>query len=131
MTYFGSFPVALPMIVGSWGVVAGKIVEQGKKATLTKGMNVMAQVPDGAYSEYVRVPSSFVISYPEKINAAEATALLTQGQTAYHTLKTAGRLQVGESVLIHAGAGGVGSLAIQMAKALGAGTIIATASTQR
>jgi NADPH2:quinone reductase len=52
-----------------------------------------------------------------------------QGLTAYHVMATTGMLQQGESVLVHAAAGGVGYLAVQMAKLLGAGLVIATAST--
>jgi NADPH2:quinone reductase len=60
----------------------------------------------------------------------EAAAIPLQGLTAYHVIATSGMLQEGESVLVHAAAGGVGYLAVQMAKLLGAGLVVATASTQ-
>ncbi|HEY4570158.1 MAG TPA: zinc-binding dehydrogenase, partial [Kribbella sp.] len=59
-----------------------------------------------------------------------ALALVLQGTTAWHLLKTSTHLQPGESVLVHAGAGGVGSLAVQLAKLWGAGRVIATASSE-
>jgi len=66
---------------------------------------------------------------PESLSFDEAAAVPLQGLTAYHTIKTSGALKEGESVLVHAAAGGVGSLAVQMAKLLGAGRVIATASS--
>jgi NADPH2:quinone reductase len=74
-------------------------------------------------------PASSVIPLPEGLGFDEAAAIPLQGLTAYHCIKTSGALQPGESVLVHAAAGGVGTLAIQMAKLLGAGTVIATASS--
>jgi NADPH2:quinone reductase len=60
----------------------------------------------------------------------EAAAIPLQGLTAYHVLETSGQLEEGESVVVHAAAGGVGYLAVQIAKLMGASPIIATASTQ-
>lgn len=66
---------------------------------------------------------------PEGLDAIQAVALPLQGLTAYQTLVRFGHLQAGERILIQAAAGGVGTLAIQLARLLGAGQIIATAST--
>ncbi|WP_159887907.1 quinone oxidoreductase family protein [Paenibacillus puerhi] len=124
------YPLQLPTVLGQWAEVAGEVVEVGEGVSqLQAGMQVISQVPQGAYAEYVAVPAGFVLPAPPSLTPAQSTALLTQGQTAYHTLKTAGRLQTGETVLIHAAAGGVGHLAVQIAKALHAGQIIGTAST--
>ncbi|WP_232697418.1 quinone oxidoreductase family protein [Brevibacillus daliensis] len=123
------YPQLLPAVLGQWGVVAGRVVEIGESVTDIKiGTNVISQVPSGSYAEYVVVPSFLLLPSPERITPTQSTALLTQGQTAYHTLKSAGRMQAGDTVLIHAAAGGVGSLAI-LAKAFKAGKVIATAST--
>ncbi|MCF2436705.1 zinc-binding dehydrogenase [Streptomyces thinghirensis] len=64
------------------------------------------------------------------MDAAEATLLPSPAQTAYHSIKESGRLKPGESILIDAASGGVGHLAVQIAKAMGAGKVIATAGTQ-
>jgi NADPH2:quinone reductase len=70
-----------------------------------------------------------VFPIPDKVDFASATALFVQGLTAYGLLRDAAKLHEGESVLIHAAAGGVGSLAVQLSKLLGAGTVIGTASS--
>jgi NADPH2:quinone reductase len=63
------------------------------------------------------------------VGDGEALALILQGTTAWHVLKTSAHLATGESVVVHAAAGGVGTLAVQLAKAFGAGRVIATASS--
>lgn len=70
-----------------------------------------------------------LIPIPENVDFAQAAAILFQGLTAYHTIKTSGRLVAGETVLVHAAAGGMGTLAVQLAKIMGAGKVIATASS--
>ncbi|MGF9913428.1 quinone oxidoreductase [Paenibacillus ehimensis] len=123
------FPVPLPAVLGQWAEVVGQVAEAGEGVTNVEiGRSVIAQVPQGAYAEYVVVPSSMLLPVPHRLNLVQSAALLTQGQTAYHTLKSVGRIQPGETVLIHAAAGGVGSLAIQIARRMKAGKIIATAS---
>src|SRR5699024_10325886 len=67
---------------------------------------------------------------PEGVDDGQALALLLQGLTAYHVFVTTAKLAPGESVLVHSAAGGVGSLAVQLARPLGAGRVIATASTE-
>lgn len=125
------FPLQLPTTIGQWGVVSGKVIEVGDGVTaISKQAKVMAQIPNGSYAEYVAVSESLLVPLPDHIDIMVATALLTQGQSAYHALKTVGNMKKGEIVLIHAGSGGLGSLAIQMAKAFGAKKIIATASSQ-
>lgn len=73
--------------------------------------------------------STSVIPLPDQLDFPQATALLVQGLTAYFLLQLSAPPQPGQSILIHAAAGGVGSLAIQLAKLLGAGNVIATASS--
>src|SRR5205085_6398924 len=67
---------------------------------------------------------------PDAVSDAQALTTLVQGATAWHLLRTSAHLAEGETVVVHAGAGGVGTLAIQLAKRWGAGRVIATASSE-
>jgi NADPH:quinone reductase len=93
------------------------------------GRRVVAICGSGGYAEKVAAPEAQVFEVPDDIDDEVAAALFIQGLTAWHVVTTMGRLAAGESVLIHSAAGGVGSLAVQIARALGAGRIVATAST--
>ncbi|WP_306318080.1 MULTISPECIES: zinc-binding dehydrogenase [unclassified Streptomyces] len=108
---------ALPYIPGSEVV--------GRTPT---GRRVLARVSQG-YAEYAVAKDSALVDVPEGLAPASALALLMQGLTAWHLLRTAARLRAGESVLVHAAAGGVGSLAVQLAKEFGAGRVLAQAFT--
>jgi len=88
----------------------------------------MAMGPQGQ-AEYVSVNANFVFPYPETLDPVQAGGMPIVFLTSYHLLKTRGQMQAGDTVLIQAGASGVGTVAIQMAKAWGA-KVIATASTQ-
>jgi NADPH2:quinone reductase len=111
--------------------VVGKIVAKAEAAgEVPVGSRVLALIPQGGYAEYVAVPAALASPVPEGLDAMQAVALPLQGFTAYQTLARFGHLQAGERVLIQAAAGGVGTLAVQLARILGAGQIIATASTQ-
>jgi len=108
---------------------AGRVVELGEGvAGLTVGQPVMAMGP-GGQAEYMAVNANFVFPYPETIDPVEAGGMAIVFLTAYHLLKTRGQLQPGDTVLVQAGASGVGTVAIQLAKVWG-GRVIATASTQ-
>jgi len=121
-------PTPLPWVVGS--EVAGTVAKLGPGVTGTQeGQRVMALTAGGGYAEYAIVAAPALMPVPEKLSFTQAAALPLQGLTAYYLLKHSGRLAPGESVLVHAAAGGVGTLAVQMAKLLAAGTVIATAST--
>jgi NADPH:quinone reductase len=109
----------LPLIPGS--EVAG-VTEDGRR--------VVALVPSGGYAEYVAVPIAGAIPIPDGVTDAQALAMLVQGLTAWHLYRTSARLAEGESVVVHAAAGGVGSLAVQLGKTFGAGRVIATASSE-
>jgi NADPH:quinone reductase len=93
------------------------------------GRRVLALVGRGGYAEVAVAPTAAVVDLPEAIDDGAALALAVQGLTAYHALRTSARLEPGGSVVVHAGAGGVGSLAVQLAKLFGSGRIIASAST--
>ncbi len=91
------------------------------------GTRVVAFV-EGAYAEYALANANSVIPIPPPLDFVQAAALPVQGITAYQLLHDAAHLQPGQSVLVHAAAGGVGTLAVQLAKLAGAGTVIGTAS---
>jgi NADPH2:quinone reductase len=94
------------------------------------GRRVVALVGSGGYAEKAVAQAPYAFDVPEGVSDGDALALVLQGTTAWHLLKTSTHLKPGESVLVHAGAGGVGSLAVQLAKLWGAGRVIATASTE-
>jgi NADPH:quinone reductase len=108
-----------PLVLG--GEVAGR-TEDGRR--------VIAMVPSGGYAEYAVAPEAGVFPIPDGVGDGEALALLIQGLTAWHLFKTSAKLAQGESVVVISGAGGVGSLAVQLGKPFGAGRVIATASTE-
>jgi NADPH2:quinone reductase len=110
----------LPLTPGS--EVAGIRADTGER--------VVALCGTGGYAQYAVAPESLTFPTPEGVDDGTALALLLQGLTAWHLYKTCGRVAPGESVVVHAAAGGVGSLAVQLGKPLGAGRVIATASSE-
>jgi NADPH:quinone reductase len=118
----------LPYIPGA--EIAGVITEVSSEVTDYKvGDRVVALTEDGGYAEFIALHESQLVKIPENVDFNQAAAILGQGVSAYHILKTSGQLKKGNSVLIHAAAGGVGTLAVQLAKIMGAGKVIATASS--
>jgi NADPH:quinone reductase len=109
----------LPLIPG--GEVAGVREDTGER--------VVALVGNGGYAEYATAPEQLVFPIPDELDDGVALALIIQGLTAWHLYQTSGRVAQGESVVVHSGAGGVGSLAVQLGHPLGAGRVIATASS--
>lgn len=121
-------PTDLPFIPGA--EIAGVIAEVGSNVkNVQNGMRVVCLIESGGYSEYAVAMGNALIQIPDEVDFENAVALPLQGLSAYHILKTMGRLEKGETVLVHAAAGGVGSIAVQLAKIFGAGKVIATAST--
>jgi NADPH:quinone reductase len=116
-SYLARFEV--PLILG--GEVAG---------TTEEGRRVVAMLRSGGYAEYAVAPEATVYPIPDGLDDGAALAILIQGLTAWHLLGTCGRVAPGESVVVISGAGGVGSLAVQLAKPFGAGRVIATASSE-
>ena len=107
---------------------AGTVAARGPGVSFpAEGTRVVA-FGDGGYAEYALARTNTVIPIPPDLDFAHAAAFPVQGITAYQLLRESGRLQAGESVLVHAAAGGVGTLAMQLAKLMGAGTVIGTAS---
>ena len=93
------------------------------------GARVVGLAPAGGYAEKVAAHPRLTWPVPDGVTDEQALALVIQGATAWHLLRTCTHLQQGESVVVIAGAGGVGSLAVQLAKRWGAGRVIATASS--
>ncbi|HET7269500.1 MAG TPA: NADPH:quinone oxidoreductase family protein, partial [Rubrobacter sp.] len=116
----------LPFTPG--GEISGTVREAGGGASVRVGEHVIATppLPHGGYAEEVAVPTSSVFPIPESMPFEKAAALPITYQTAHVALHHRAHLNAGETVLVHAGAGGVGSAAIQLAKATGA-RVIATA----
>jgi NADPH:quinone reductase len=85
-------------------------------------------IASGGYAELAVVPKATAFDIPDGVTDGQALALLIQGLTAWHLYRTSAHLAPGETAVVHAAAGGVGSLAVQLGKAFGA-RVIATAST--
>src|SRR3954453_14624520 len=116
-TYLAKFE--LPLVLG--GEVAG---------TTQDGRRVVALVPSGGYAERAIAPEATTFDLPDGLDYEGALALLVQGLTAWHLYRTSAKLAEGESVVVISGAGGGGSLAVQLGKPFGAGRVIATASSE-
>ena len=112
-------PQELPLVPG--GEVAGVREDTGER--------VVALTGNGGYAEYAIAREALTFPIPEGVDDGTALALILQGLTAWHLYRTAARVSPGESVVVIAAAGGVGSLAVQLGKPLGAGRVIGTAST--
>jgi NADPH2:quinone reductase len=124
----GTYPG--PDLPSSLGLeAAGTVTEVGSDVRgITVGQRVMAMGP-GGQAEYVAVNGNLVFPYPDSLDPIVAGGMPIVFLTSYHLLKSRGQLQPGHTVLIQAGASGVGTVAIQLAKAWGA-KVIATASTE-
>jgi NADPH:quinone reductase len=119
----------LPFIPGA--EIVGVVTAVGDQVTkIAPGTRVVTLIESGGYAEYALADARSVIPLPDQVSDQLAVSLPLQGLSAYHILKTMGRLEEGETVLVHAAAGGVGTIAVQLAKIFGAGMVIATASTE-
>ena len=111
----------LPVVPGS--EVAGVREDTGER--------VVALCGSGGYAEYATAPAALTFPIPGGVSDETALALVLQGLTAWHLYRTCAKIAPGETVVVHAAAGGVGSLAVQLGKPLGAGRVVATASTEK
>ena len=113
-------PATLPLVPGA--EVVGRTPD---------GRRVVALLPSGGgYAEQALAAPALVVPLPDDVEDGAALALILQGLTAWHLLRTTARMAPGESVLVHAAAGGVGTIAVQLAKRWGAGRVIAAASSE-
>ena len=124
----GRYPSPLPFVNGqeAAGVVTDvgsdvKLVQRGDRVAYTSAL--------GSYAEYAAVPENRLVKIPDELDFEQAAAAMLQGMTAHYLTHSTYKLQSGETALVHAAAGGVGSLLVQMAKKIGA-RVIGTAGTQ-
>ena len=99
--------------------------------TTTDGRRVLAPAGSGGYAQMAAVNQRAMIEIPAGVTDEQALCMLVQGSTAWHILKTVGHVVPGETVVIHAAAGGVGTIAIQLAKMWGAKVIASTSSPEK
>jgi NADPH:quinone reductase len=118
----GRYPAPLPFVDGQ--EAAGTVTEVGGEVTTAKpGDRVAYTGVIGAYAEYAAVPADRLVHVPDKITDQQAAAAMLQGMTAHYLVNSTYPLKKGETALIHAAAGGVGLLLVQMAKNIGARAI--------
>src|SRR6266704_6632543 len=124
----GLYPTQTPFTLGT--EAAGVVDAVGEGVTeVKKGDRVAYAMILGAYAEYAVIPAARLVPVPANIDAKSATALMLQGMTAHYLTHSTYALKKGETALIHAAAGGVGLLLIQIAKQRGA-NVIGTVSTE-
>jgi NADPH2:quinone reductase len=128
-TYFrtGLYGTELPHVPGSEGT--GTVVAVGSDVDdVTVGQRVAWCAAPGSYAELVRVPATVAVPVPDAVPVEQAAAVLLQGMTAHYLIESTYPAQPGDTVLVHAGAGGVGLLLTQLAIAKGV-RVITTVST--
>ena len=124
----GLYKIPLPAILGSEG--AGTVERVGAGATgFAVGDRVAYAMARGSYAEYHAVPAKLLVPVPENVELAQAAAVMLQGMTAHYLTHSTFVLRPGHTALVHAAAGGTGSLVVQMATMLGA-RVIATAGSE-
>jgi NADPH2:quinone reductase len=123
----GRYPAALPLVLGQ--EAAGVVTAVGPGVAGVKpGDHVASASVLGSYAEFAAVPADKLIVLPAAIDFCSAAAAMLQGMTAHYLSHSSHRLEPGETALVHAAAGGVGLLLVQMSKMLGA-RVIATAGS--
>ena len=123
-----TYQTPLPMTIGMEG--GGTVATLGEGVTgLKAGDRVAYCIVRGSYAQYAAVPAGKLVKVPDAVPLPVATALMLQGNTAHYLSHSAFPLQPGHACLVHAGAGGVGQLLIQLAKLRGA-MVIATVGSR-
>jgi NADPH:quinone reductase len=126
----GSLRTPLPFIPGQEG--AGVVEAVGSQVKLVKvGDRVAWSGTLGSYAEYVASPEEHLVPIPPAISNEQATAAMVQGLTAHYLVNDAHKLKAGETALVHAAAGGVGLLVVQLARAIGARVIGTVSSAEK
>lgn len=110
----------LPVVPG--GEVVGVREDTGERVVALTGL--------GGYAEYAVAPADRVWAVPDGVDDGTALALVVQGLTAWHLYRTSAAIRPGDSVVVHAAAGGMGTLLCQLGRTMGAGRVIAVASTE-
>jgi NADPH:quinone reductase len=126
----GRYPSTLPFVSGQ--EASGTVSETGREVKSFKpGDRVAYTNIPGAYAEYAAVPADRLVPVPAGISDQQAAAAMLQGMTAHYLVYDTYPLKKGETALIHAAAGGVGLLLVQMAKNIGARVIATTGSEDK
>ena len=125
----GLYPLPLPAGIGLEGAGTVEALGEGVSELQVGDRVAYAGGPVGAYAEVRNIPAHRLLKLPDAIGFETAAAMMLQGLTAAYLLRKTYCVQPGDAVLIHAAAGGVGLIACQWAKALGA-TVIGTVSTE-
>ncbi len=126
----GRYPSPLPFVVGQ--EAAGTVSAVGNEVkSLKPGDRVAYTGILGSYAEYAAVPADRLVRVPEKITDEQAAAAMLQGMTAHYLVYSSYPLKKGETALIHAAAGGMGLLLVQLAKHIGARVIGTTGSAEK
>jgi NADPH2:quinone reductase len=131
-TYFrsGVYPHELPFVLGA--EVAGTVAAVGEGVTAPRpGERVATADAIGAYAEYCVAPADVVAPVPDTVTSEIAAAAILKGMTAHLLIKSAYPVQPGDTVLLHAGAGGVGLILSQWATRVGARVITTASTTQK
>ena len=124
----GRYPAQLPITLGQ--EAAGTVTAVGADVRNVKvGDRVAYTSVQGSYAEFAAVPAERLVIVPEGIELKTAAALMLQGMTAHYLTHSTWPLRAGETAIVHAAAGGVGLLLVQLCKAIGA-RVIGTAGTQ-
>jgi NADPH:quinone reductase len=122
----GRYPAPLPFINGQ--EAAGIVIATGSEVTNLKvGDRIAYTSALGSYAEYAAVPADRLVKIPDQLDFNQAAAAMLQGMTAHYLSHSTYPIKSGETALVHAAAGGVGLLLVQMSKLLGArviGTVV-------
>ncbi|HEY8610415.1 MAG TPA: quinone oxidoreductase [Roseomonas sp.] len=120
---------SLPAVIGMEAAGTVEAVGEGVEDLKPGDRVAYAMGPIGAYAEARTIPAKVLVKLPDDIPSETAAAMMLQGLTAQYLLRRTYRLQAGETILVHAAAGGVGLILCQWAKAIGA-TVIGTVGTE-
>jgi len=123
----GVYPMALPFVPGAEGVGVVQAVGTGADPALI-GTRVAWATAPGSYAELVLVAADQAIGVPDGVSDAEAASVLLQGMTAHYLVTSTYQVEAGQTVLVHAGAGGTGLVLTQLAVARGARVITTVSS---
>jgi len=124
----GSYKADLPITLGSEG--AGTVVSVGDGVSeVAPGDRVAYAMTRGSYAEYAVVPAAQLVKIPDHLDFQKAAAAMLQGMTAHYLTHSTFALKAGDTCLVHAAAGGVGLLLVQMARRIGA-RVFGTVSTE-
>ncbi|MGH7005746.1 MAG: quinone oxidoreductase family protein [Alphaproteobacteria bacterium] len=129
-TYYrsGLYPMALPSVLGQEGSGVVEKIGKGVKGLKRGDRVAYASSPTGSYATWRLMPAARVVKVPKEIDDKTAAKMMLQGMTAEYLLHRTYKVKKGDTILVHAAAGGMGLILCQWAKALGA-TVIGTAST--